>query len=93
MVNPFSQKSAEGAVPLDYLPDQRASTNPFTKKEVENVLHSAMAGYQNTTISRQHDVSMLVLELQDVMTSDKQLPMILVTDIMFVLFRHQPRPH
>ena len=93
VVNPFLQKNMEGAVPLDYLPDQRASTNPFTKKEVENVLHSVMAGYQNLSISRQHDVSMLVLELQDAMTSDKQLPMILVTDIMCVLFRHQPRPY
>ena len=32
--NPFSKKESGVAIPLDYLPERRATTNPFTKKEV-----------------------------------------------------------
>jgi len=76
MLNPFSTKNEEGLVPLDYLPDQKNSTNPFTKKEVENVLHGVMSGYQNMSISRQHDISMLVLDLQELMTSPEHASMV-----------------
>ena len=72
----FQKKNEEGLVPLDYLPDQKTSTNPFTKKEVENLLHSVMSGYQNMSISRQHDISMLVLDIQEVMTSPEHTYMV-----------------
>ena len=42
MFNPFLEGNADDPVPFDYLPERGVSTNPFTGKEVENVLHSVM---------------------------------------------------
>ena len=80
MFNPFSKKEDGVAIPLDYLPERRATTNPFTKKEVENVLHQVMSGYQNMGLSRQHDISMLVLQLQELVTSDEHSSKLMVTN-------------
>ena len=35
MLNPFVEGNADDPLPLDYLPEQGVSTNPFTRKEVK----------------------------------------------------------
>ena len=39
--------------------------------DIENVLHGVLSGYSNLGRSREHDISMLVLELQELMTYDE----------------------
>ena len=71
MLNPFVEGNAYDPIPLDYLSERGASTNAFTRKEVENVLQSVMSGYNSFSGTRQHDISLLVLQLEDLMTSDE----------------------
>ena len=72
MFNLFSEGSADDPLPVDYLPQQSVSTTPFTKKEVENVLHGVLSEYTNFGRTRQHDISLLVLQLDDLMTLDEK---------------------
>ena len=72
MLNPFVEGNADDPLPLDYLPERGVSTNPFTGKEVENVLHSVMSGYNSFSRTRQYDISLLVLQLDDLMKSDEK---------------------
>ena len=65
--NPFLEGNAYDPFPLDYLPARGVSTNPFTRKEVENILHSVMSGYNSFSHTRQHNISLLVLQLEDLM--------------------------
>ena len=72
MFNSFSEGSADDPLPVDYLPQQSVSTTPFTKKEVEIVLHGVLSGYTNFGRTRQHDISLLVLQFDDLLTLDKK---------------------
>ena len=72
MFNPFSEGSADDPLPVDYLPERNVSTTPFTKKEIENVLHGVLSGYSNFRHSRRHDISLLVLQLDELLTLDEK---------------------
>ena len=56
IIHPFSGKNSFDSIPIDYLPEFGVSTNPFTKKEVEKVLHVVMSGYSSLRQTPQHDI-------------------------------------
>ena len=56
--------------PPGYLPQKESTNKPFTKKQVENVLQGVLVGYNRYSETRQHEVSMLILKMQELMTVD-----------------------
>lgn len=72
MFNPCSEGSADDPLPLDYFPEQSVVTNPFIRNELENVLRGVMSGYNSFSCTRKHTISLLVLQLEELMISDEK---------------------
>ena len=72
MFNLFAEGSADDPFPVDYIPEQSGSTILFTNKEIKNVLDGVLSGYTNFGRMRQHDISLLVLQLDELMTLDEK---------------------
>ena len=53
-----------------HIPPTGVDMKPFSRKYVENVAHNVVTGYNTYSESRQYEVSMLVPQLQELMTTD-----------------------
>ena len=66
----FSKTKSEEKVPIGYLPEQGNNTKPFTKKQMDSIWGDVMAGYSGYTDQRKHKMSLLILDMQELMTVD-----------------------
>jgi len=66
----FSKSKSEEKVPIGYLPEQGNNTKPFSKKQMDSIWGDVMAGYSGYTDQRKHKMSLLILEMQELMTVD-----------------------
>merc|ERR1712086_1191073 len=57
--------------PPGHLPDRDIEMTPYSKKQVQNILEMVVAGYNTFTKGQQYKVSSLVLDLQNLMCTDK----------------------
>ena len=66
----FSKSKSEEKVPIGYLPEQGNNTKPFSKKQMDSIWGDVMAGYSGYTDQRKHKMSLLILDMQELMTVD-----------------------
>ena len=55
--------------------DKRVGINPYKSADLDNVLRAVMLGYNKMSRSKKEDVSLLVLEMQNLLTDGKATPL------------------
>ena len=66
--NPYITTTELTRTPVGHIPDRRTGINPYSKKDVENVLQAVLIGYPKMPQEKQYDISMLVLQMQNLLT-------------------------
>ena len=70
IVNPSNSlhKKIDENVPIGYLLDQGNRTKPFTKEQTDSMCSGVMVGYYGYTDKRKHEMSLLILGMQELTT-------------------------
>ena len=64
----FAKSKLDERVPISYLPEQGNKTKLLTKKQMDSIWGGIMTGYSGYTDKRKHDMSLLILEMQELTT-------------------------